>query len=93
MATWMESKTIETLLHSLNLDNLITLFNENDIDFGLLMELSDTEVMNLLTDINLTPGNRYKIAKQIQKLKADGKYVTLNFKQALEIIRMSLSFD
>lgn len=54
---WMESKIIEMLLYSLNLDNLIMLFNENDIDFGLLMELFDMEVMDLLIDINLIFGN------------------------------------
>lgn len=57
MVMLMESKIIEMLLYSLNLDNLIMLFNENDIDFGLLMELFDMEVMGLLIDINLIFGN------------------------------------
>lgn len=67
---WMESDTIETFLQSLHLDKLITLFEENDIDLGLLMDLSETELMGLLTDINLTHGNRYKIATKIKKIKA-----------------------
>lgn len=77
MAKWMESETIETLLHSLHLDKLITLFKENDIDLELLMDLSETELMGLLTNVHLTLGNRYKIAKKIQKIKAsDTKYGT-----------------
>lgn len=75
MAKWMESETIETLLHSLHLDKLITLFKENDIDLELLMDLSETELMGLLTNVHLTLGNRYKIAKKIQKIKASGKYL------------------
>lgn len=74
MAMWMERETIETLLQSLQLDMLITLFNENDIDLGLLMELSETELKDLLTEVNLTLGNRYKIANRLQKIKAGGKY-------------------
>lgn len=74
MAMWMESDTIETFLQSLHLDKLITLFEENDIDLGLLIDLSETELMGLLTDINLTHGNRYKIATKIKKIKAGGKY-------------------
>lgn len=71
---WMEIETIETLLQSLQLDKLITLFNENDIDLKLLMELSETELKDLLTEVNLSLGNRYKIAKRLQKIKAGGKY-------------------
>lgn len=74
MTMWMEIETIETLLQSLQLDKLITLFNENDIDLKLLMELSETELKTLLTEINLSLGKRYKIAKRLQKIKAGGKY-------------------
>lgn len=74
MAMWMESETTEALLQSLQLDKLITLFNENDIDLKLLMELSETELKDLLTEVNLSLGNRYKIAKRLQKIKAGGKY-------------------
>lgn len=71
----MESKTIEVLLQSLQLDKLITLFNENDIDLALVTELSERELNDLLTEIKLSLGNRYKIAKRLQKIKAGSKYV------------------
>lgn len=74
MAKWMESETIETLLQSLQLDKLIPLFHENDIDLGLLMELSETELKELMTEMKLSLGNRYKISKRVQKIRADGKY-------------------
>lgn len=74
MAMQMESETIETLLQSLQLDKLIPVFNENDIDLELLMELSETELKELLTEVNLSIGHRYKIAKRLQKIKAGGMY-------------------
>lgn len=74
MAMWMEIETMETFLHNLQLDKLITLFNENEIDLELLMELSEKELNNLLTEVNVSMGNRYKIVKRLQKIKAGGKY-------------------
>lgn len=74
MTMGMESKTIETLLQSLQLNKLITLFNENDIDLALVAELSETELKELMTEMKLSLGNRYKISKRVQKIKADGKY-------------------
>lgn len=74
MAMGMESKTIETLLQSVQLDKLITLFNENDIDLGLVTDLSERELNDLLTEMRLSLGNRYKIAKRLQKIKAGSKY-------------------
>lgn len=74
MAKWMESETTETLLQRLQLDKLIPLFYELDIDLGLLMELSETELKELMTEMKLSLGNRYKIAKRLQKIKAGSKY-------------------
>lgn len=74
MAKWMESETTETFLQSLQLDKLIPLFHELDIDLGLLMELSETELKELMTEMKLSLGNRYKIAKRLQKIKAGSKY-------------------
>lgn len=73
MAKWMESETTETLLQSLQLDKLIPLFHEHDIDLGLLMELSETELKELMTEMKLSLGNRYKISKRVQKIKAGEK--------------------
>lgn len=73
MAKWMESETTETFLQSLQLDKLIPLFHELDIDLGLLMELSETELKELMTEMKLSLGNRYKISKRVQKIKAGEK--------------------
>lgn len=74
MAICLETETIETFLQSLHLDKFIILFKENDIDLDLLMNLTDTKLMGLLTDIKLTHGNRYKIAQKIETIRALGKY-------------------
>lgn len=74
MAYSMESKTTETFLRSLGLDNLTISFQENDVDFDLLMDLSDVELKDLLTEIQVSPGNRLRIAKGIKRFKAGGMY-------------------
>lgn len=79
MAERIESETTETFLHSLQLDKLIALFNKNEVDFRLLMELSETKLSNLLTEMNLSLGNRYKVADRIQKIKAGGKCDILEY--------------
>lgn len=74
MAYGMESKTIETFLRSLGLDNLTISFQENDVDFDLLMDLTDVELKDLLIEIQVSPGNRLRIAKGIERFKAGGMY-------------------
>lgn len=69
MALSQETETIETILESLGLEHLFSSFHEADIDVKLLMDASDEEVKDLLTDINFTPGNRLRIMKKINKLK------------------------
>lgn len=70
MALSQEDETIETILKSLGLKHLIPSFHEADIDIELLMDASDEEVKGLLTEIQVTPGNRLRIMKQINRLKA-----------------------
>lgn len=73
MAFSQETETIETILKSLGLEDLISSFHEADIDIELLMDASDEEVKDLLTEIQVTPGNRLRITKQINRLKAGEK--------------------
>lgn len=73
MAFSQETETIETMLKSLRLEHLICSFDEADIDIELLMDASDEEMKSLLTDILVTPGNRLRIMKKINKLKSGGK--------------------
>lgn len=74
MAYSMESKTIETFLRSLGLDNLTITFQENDVGFDLLMDLTDAELKELLIEIQVSPGNRLRITKGIERFKAGGMY-------------------
>lgn len=69
----MDTNTIETFLQSLKLDHLIATFKENDIDFELLMDTSDEELKDLLNDIQVSPGNRLRITRLKQTIKAGGK--------------------
>lgn len=71
----MENNTIEKFLQSLKLDDLITKFKENDIDFELLMDTSDEDLKDLLNEIRVTPGHRLRITKLKKKIKAGGKYI------------------
>lgn len=75
MAFSQETETIETILKSLGLEDLISSFHEADIDIELLMDASDEEVKDLLTEIQVTPGNRLRITKQINRLKAGGMFM------------------
>lgn len=72
MAFSQKTETIETILQSLGLEHLISSFHEADIDIELLMDASDEEVKGVLTEIQVTPGNRLRITKQINRLKAGG---------------------
>lgn len=93
MAICLETETIETFLQSLDLDKFITLFKENDIDLDLLMNLTETKVMGLLTDIKLTHGNRYKIAHKIENIKALGKYsLCMAFKKKRKLQKLNFIF-
>lgn len=71
----MDTNTIETFLQSLKLDHLIATFKENDIDFELLMDTSNEELKDLLNDIQVSPGNRLRITRLKQTIKAGGKYM------------------
>lgn len=80
----MENETIESFLKSLGLDNLITKFKNNDIDLGLLMDLSETGLREISDEIDLSIGHRFKIASEIKRIKAGGKYTELDvFRQML----------
>lgn len=74
----MESNTTEKFLRSLGLDNLMITFQENDVNFELLMDASDAELRDLLIEIQVTPGNRLRITKGIERFKAGGIVVFLD---------------
>lgn len=87
MAFSQETETIETILQSLGLEHLISSFQEADINIQLLMESTDKEVKEVLTDIHITPGNRLRIMKQINRSKAGGMVMYIYLYGDLNIFR------
>lgn len=69
----MESITMETFLTELKMEGSFYLFEENGIELELLMNMSDSELHDILGDIGFILGNRWKIIKQIQKLRTKSK--------------------
>lgn len=70
----MEIESIEKLLQSLELESYINLFKQSELGLKLLMSLSDTELKEALTELNLPLGNRLLIIKKIQEIKAGGRF-------------------
>lgn len=70
----MEIKTIEKLLQSLELESHINLFKQNELGLELLMSLSESELKEALTELQLPLGNRLLIIKKIQEIKAGGRF-------------------
>lgn len=65
----MEHHTIESILQSLGLDSYLKMFEENDLDYELLRDLSEEKLEKALNDIGLPLGKQLKIAKRIQESK------------------------
>lgn len=72
--TAMEIETIEKLLQSLELESHTNLFKQNELGLELLMSLSESELKEALTELQLPLGNRLLIIKKIQEIKAGGKF-------------------
>lgn len=87
MAVSMEGdfETIETFLRSLGLEVLLISFRENDINLELLMDLPEQDLKNMLIEMNLSIGSRYKIMQNIRKMKANGKFKRVDFSSEMHI--------
>lgn len=87
MAVSMEGgfETIETFLKSLGLEKFVTSFQENEIEFKLLMDLPEPELKNMLIEMNLPIGSRYKIMQKIRNLIANGKFKRVNLSSEMHI--------
>lgn len=72
--TAMEIETIEKLLQSLELESHTNLFKQNELGLELLMSLSESELKEALTELQLPLGNRLLIIKKIQEIKAGGRF-------------------
>lgn len=87
MAVSMEGEfeTIETFLKSLGLEKFVTSFQENAIEFKLLMDLPEPELKKMLIEMNLPIGSRYKIMQKIRNLIANGKFKRVNLSSEMHI--------
>lgn len=87
MAVSMEGdfETIETFLRSLGLEVLLTTFQDNDINLELLMDSPEPDVKNMLIEMNLSIGRRYKIMQKIRNKKANGKFKRVDFSSEMHI--------
>lgn len=87
MAVSMEGEfvTIETFLKSLGLEKFVTSFQENEIEFKLLMDLPEPELKKMLIEMNLPIGSRYKIMQKIRNLIANGKFKRVNLSSEMHI--------
>lgn len=87
MAVSMEGdfETIETFLRSLGLEVLLPTFQDNDINLELLMDLPEPDVKNMLIEMNLSIGRRYKIMQKIRNMKANGKFKRVDFSSEMHI--------
>lgn len=68
----MDNETIESILHRLKMDDSIGVFQQQDIDSDLLLEMSEEELKETLkeTNLKLTIGKQRKIALDIKKMKS-----------------------
>lgn len=66
----MDTETIESLLHRLQIDDCIDAFKEEDINLDLLLELSEKELKDVLVEMKFTIGKRLKILSGIKNLQS-----------------------
>lgn len=69
----MENMKMETFLSDLEMGEHLCMFKENGIVLELLMDMSTSELHDILNNIGVNVGNRWKIIKRIQKLRTGSK--------------------
>lgn len=70
----MEKEPIESVLQSLELDSCVEAFKSNELTLELLTSLSNKELKETLSELNLPLGKRIKIIKKIQEIKVRGTF-------------------
>lgn len=70
----MEKEPIESILQSLELDSCVEAFKSNELTLELLTSLSNKELKETLSELNLPLGKRIKIIKKIQEIKVRGTF-------------------
>lgn len=70
----MEKEPIESVLQSLELDSCVEAFKSNELTLEMLTSLSNKELKETLSELNLPLGKRIKIIKKIQEIKVRGTF-------------------
>lgn len=70
----MEKEPIESVLQSLELNSCVEAFKSNELTLELLTSLSNKELKETLSELNLPLGKRIKIIKKIQEIKVRGTF-------------------
>lgn len=65
----MKSETIETFLESLGMESSLDVFNKQDIDLDLLMDIPEDDLSEVLMSLELTTSEIKRITRRIQQQK------------------------
>lgn len=65
----MENETIETFLNRLKMDDWVAKFKEQKIELFWLLKSDEKDLKEILKELNLTIGHRWKIIQEIRVLK------------------------
>lgn len=66
----MEKETIESFLKRIKMGDLLEKFKEQNIELYLLLKSDEKDLKEILKELNLTIGHRWKIIQEIKVLKS-----------------------
>lgn len=66
----MEKETIESFLKRIKMGDLVEKFKEQNIELYLLLKSDEKDLKEILKELNLTIGHRWKIIQEIKVLKS-----------------------
>lgn len=71
----MDSVSIETILESLEMESFIERFQRHKIDIHFLKQQSDSELKEILKEIDFPIGRRIHLKNKIEELKGESTRV------------------
>lgn len=66
----MENETIESFLNRIKMEDCVEKFKEQNIELYLLLESDEKDLKEILKELNLTVGHRWKIIQEIKIMKS-----------------------
>lgn len=66
----MENETIEYFLNRIKMEDCVEKFKEQNIELYLLLESDEKDLKEILKELNLTVGHRWKIIQEIKTMKS-----------------------